>query len=139
MVQNCELFLEIVWEVVNICSLEDRITFQNKYWHCCETEIRHLKYYENTSGWWHNERWLDSVSLVIPTLLVKREFLALRAPSPQKILISHCYLTAHAASSFGVNALSQCVLLLEDASDHSFWEHLEKMYWTFLLLFELKF
>lgn len=49
MVQNCELFLEIVLEVVNTHYLEHRITFQNKYWYCCKTEIGHLKYYENTS------------------------------------------------------------------------------------------
>lgn len=50
MVQNCELFLESVLEVVNICYLEDRITFQSKYWWCCKTEIRRSKYCDNTNG-----------------------------------------------------------------------------------------
>ena len=41
------------------CYLEHVITFQNKYWYCCKIEIRHLKYCENTSSWWNNERWLS--------------------------------------------------------------------------------
>lgn len=51
MVQNYELFLEIVLEAVNILYLKDKVVnilcFQNKYWYCCcKTEIGHLKYYD---------------------------------------------------------------------------------------------
>lgn len=50
-VQNCELFLESVLEVVNTCYLEDRITFQSKYWWWrCKTETRRSKYRDTTSG-----------------------------------------------------------------------------------------
>lgn len=57
--------------------------------------------------------------LVVLTLHVKREnAYALRVSFLQKILVFHCYLTAHTAGSFGVNGLPNCVLLLEDNSEN---------------------
>lgn len=61
---------------------------------------------------------VDSLSLVIPSLLVKRECLCIEGTICTEDL-SLSLLPHNTPRSFWVNALSNCVLLLEDASDNS--------------------
>lgn len=60
---------------------------------------------------------VDSLSLVIPALLVKRECLCIEGTICTDL--SLLLLPHNTSRLFWVNALSNCVLLLEDASDNS--------------------
>lgn len=104
------IILEIVLDIVNICCLEHKTPFQSKYWYCyCKIGIRHLKSYENTSNWRHNERWL-SVHAACSHFMWGENASRPRAPWPQRISLFHCCLAAHTGSSSGVNGSTICVL-----------------------------
>lgn len=60
---------------------------------------------------------VNSLSLVIPSLLVKRECLCIEGTICTDLSLS--LLPHNTPRSFWVNALSNCVLLLENASDNS--------------------
>lgn len=88
-----------------------------------EFAVRHLKCCENPSGWWNNERQL--CPFCAHTLHVRR--LGCWGCRLHRVIAFHRCLSAQACRSFGVSGLSDSVLYLEDASDDSFWEHLEKL------------